>query len=241
MTNHLRPITNLTRIATLIVPLLFLCCALVVGNPVRLSAQDRQFPAQDRQFVLPQEEPEVVEGPEAEKKMREELEKLKGMEITLRKARARQLIKKYHKTETAKLVQRFLRELELYDEAAAEERAKAEVRAARVREYWRKKIDDSLTGPLYRDLPVVRITNDGDQAALYQLRGYGMHWTRPRFLDPGEVDEINYPVTYRRITTEGVVVYSLETGRQYVFRQSEPGAMPQLYTVTPDDKQDSSQ
>jgi len=185
--------------------------------------------AQDNDAFVPPAEA-VVAPQLSEEEIRRELDKWNDLEITQRKDKARQLIAKYPNTRTARVVQRYLEQLELYDQTAQAERDVAAARASRVREYWRQRIAAELSMvPNYQTLPLVRLTNNADQAVLFQLRGYGMGWTRPRFLMAGATETVNYPVEYRRITTAGTTTYMLQSGKEFVFRQSKPDEMPRLY------------
>ncbi|QDU44370.1 hypothetical protein Mal52_28510 [Symmachiella dynata] len=194
-----------------------------------LGTQSNVAHAQDNDAFAPPAE--AANTPQlTEEEIRRELDKWNDLEITQRKDKARQLIAKYPNTRTARLVQRYLEELELYDEAAQAQRDIAAARAARVREYWRQRVAAELsTVPNYQTLPLVRLTNKADQAVLFQLRGYGMGWTRPRLLLAGASETVNYPVEYRRITTAGTTTYLLQPGNEFVFRQSKPDEMPRLY------------
>ncbi len=174
-----------------------------------------------------------AEPPSPEDQIRRELEKLKTLEMSQRRAKARELISKYPDSRASHLVRQYLEEMDLYDEAAQAQREVANRRKVVIREYWRQQIAAQLAHvPNYRVLPLVRITNITDQAVLYQIRGYGMDWTRPRFLEPGKTDEVNYPVEYRRITSEGLVQYSLTPGTDYVFRQEAPEELPKLFEAS---------
>lgn len=191
-----------------------------------------------QQSQLPDVPPEAFAAPDthadaqstSEQTIREELRKLRTLEITQRRAMARALISKYPNTEAGRLVERYLHEMELYDQAAQAQREVADARGAVVREFWRQYYTAELSSiPNYRTLPLVRITNQTNAAVLYQLRGYGMDWTRPRFLEAGQTDEVNYAVEYRRITSEGTELYSLQPGSHYVFQQSSPDGLPHLF------------
>jgi len=166
-----------------------------------------------------------------ESRIASELARLKRLQIPQRKAKALEIIEKYPDSRAAKIVRRFLKELEMYEQATVAERKTAEARKAIVREYWRTRSVAGWYGPNEIQLPVVRIINEADQAALFQFRAYGMEWSRPLFLDAGATKEFNYPIVLRRLTEEGEVVYSLSTNQNYVFRQSELDASPRLYTL----------
>ncbi len=205
--------------------LAFLGC--VAALPV--GALSNVAHAQDNDAFVPPAEA-VVAPQLTDAEIRRELDKWNDLEITQRKDKARQLIAKYPNTRTARLIQRYLEELELYDQAAQAERDVAAARAAREREYWRQRIPAELSMvPNYQTLPLVRLTNKADQAVLFQLRGYGMDWTRPRLLLSGASETVNYPVEFRRITSAGTTIYMLQPGNEFVFRQSNPDEMPQLY------------
>lgn len=155
------------------------------------------------------------------------VDELQHLVLSQQREIARQIIREYPETETARIARDLLDDLELYDEAEEVEYQRELVRTEWIRNFW------DARRPPAPVLPNVDITiaNLADEAAIFQVRGPSMDWSRPVILPVGDTDRLKYPAAFRRMTKDGTVLYSLQLGGHYVFLKAEGESEPRLYRL----------
>jgi hypothetical protein len=175
-----------------------------------------------RQPVSAQEVPPVNNGLDEEAappNLQQEIDALLMLTREQQKQRARELIRKYPDTETARILRRVLAEHATYDALAEQERLAREARAVWVREFWRGRC---CPLPAWNP-PVGRIINETDEPVLYQQRIEGIHhtrWSGPYRLRAGDGHESPHPYFVRYLVQGDVQTVVVYPGDVYAFRGS---------------------
>lgn len=172
-----------------------------------------------------QVQPEPTAAMTEEQRAEESIKNLRYLVLPQQKLVAKRLIEQYPNTRIAGVAREILAELELYEDE--QQRVLAEQERARkvIQQYW----DARRSPPPVAQLNPVTITNNTDETLLYQVKWPGVVWLGPYSIQPGATHSYNDALTYRRITREGVALYSLTPGQHYVLQRPADGAMPQLY------------
>ena len=162
-----------------------------------------------------------------EDEFQKEIERVRTLVLPLQKRWAREFIKKNPDSPNAKIAQELLDEYNFYDTQAELERQKEKNRTQIVKQCW----DNRRLPPGMPDANPIRITNLTDVPVLYQIKGPSSNWSGPYRLRERQTHQFKYPMLYRRITQEGLSVYSLSLGGRYVFRRPTSGGLPRLFST----------
>jgi len=182
-------------------------------------------PAQAAEALLQLEETDEFQPADDEAKAQEIVDRLQNLVLSQQRLLARELIDEYSETRSAKVARELLDELELYDAENVARRQRELERTAWIRNFWDAR---RAPAPELPDLAVT-ITNGSDEAAIFQIRGPSMDWSRPMILAVGETNILKYPARFRRFTKQGTVRYSLELGQRYVFLKDSEDEIPRLH------------
>lgn len=209
--------------------MIFLCC--LRGN---LTAQTKvdvpPAPGPDAAIAdpgtpgagEPYDESHAVNDEEAARRM---VQEIRSLVLPQQKEMAEEMIRKYPNTRLSKIAEQLLEEYRMYDALMEADQAKVEAETAAVRAFWKTVYPGGLN---LEGMPT-RITNLTDEPVLYQIHGPETAWSGPHNLRVNESHILKYPATFRRVTKDGAVEYSLRVGKHYVFRRLTPDAVPQLF------------
>ena len=174
------------------------------------SAQSDPFTSGDDQKQLSPEQQEA-----------DAIEMLKGVEklvLSQQKRVAKEVIRKYPKSETAKIAELILEEYSRFDRLKEAYEAAEAAWKNEVRNHWfveRNPVHNSSFFTILEGTQVspALIINQSKTPVLYEMKGPSMPWNGPYRLRPSESHDFNYPVQLRFFSDEGLVVKHLSQGQ----------------------------
>lgn len=175
-----------------------------------VSAQNDPFTTGDDQKQLSPQQQEA-----------DALEMLKGVDklvLSQQKRVAKEVIRKYPKSETAKIAELILEEYNRFDRLKEADEAAEAAWKNEVRNHWfveRNPVHNSYFFTLLEGTQVkpAQIINVSKTPVLYEMKGPSMPWNGPYRLRPNESHDFNYSVQLRFFSEQGVVIKHLSQGQ----------------------------
>lgn len=174
------------------------------------SAQNDPFtPGADQKELSPQQQEVDAQ------------EMLKGVEklvLSQQRRVAKEVIRKYPKSETAKIAELLLEEYSRFDRLKEVDEAAEAAWKNEVRNHWfveRNPVHNSCFFTILEGTQVspAQIINRSKIPVLYEMKGPSMPWNGPYRLRPNQSHDFNYPVQIRFYSDKGVIVKQLSQGQ----------------------------
>ncbi|MCA9005092.1 MAG: hypothetical protein KDA70_07430 [Planctomycetaceae bacterium] len=190
---------------------------LVLGLLIFLGAIHQPASAQNDPFASGDDQKQL--SPQQQEADAQEM--LKGVDklvLSQQKRVAKEVIRKYPKSETAKIAELILEEYSRFDRLKEADEAAESAWKNEVRNHWfveRNPVHNSCFFTILEGTQVrpAQIVNSSKTPVLYEMKGPSMPWNGPYRLRANESHEFNYPVQLRFFSDQGLIVKQLSQGQ----------------------------
>ncbi|QDT93900.1 hypothetical protein [Gimesia algae] len=190
---------------------------LMLGLMMFLSVMTQTASAQNDPFT-PEANTQELSPQQQEIDAQEMLKGVEKLVLSQQRRVAKEVIRKYPKSKTAKIAELLLEEYSRFDRLKEVDEAAEAAWRNEVRNHWfveRNPVHNSCFFTILEGTQVspALIINRSKTPVLYEMKGPSMPWNGPYRLRPSESHDFNYPVQIRFFSDQGVVVKHLSQGQ----------------------------